>query len=89
MSQAAPPPEETEKLVELSISQLSEMKEFMATKEDLAKQETRIAEKISSELKPFREMLGQFKLVRWAVGVGILLLVKIAFAPNLFTYQGQ
>ena len=78
-------------LLELSVSQLSQIKEFMASREDLANLETRITNKISSELKPFQDMVGEFKIFKkvfyTGLGLGLAILLKMAFAPTLFTYS--
>ena len=50
---------------------------------------TEITNTLSCRLSPFQQMLGQFKLIRWAVGLAIVLLLKSAFAPNAWTYTPE
>ena len=57
-------------------------REQMATKEDVQKAARETEGKLNEELKLLHEMLGQFKLIRWAVGLGLMLLAKMAFLPN-------
>lgn len=80
-------------LLELSVKQLAEMGEFMASKADIAALETNVMEKIHAELKPFHELRGEFKTLKRFFYIGLsavlLLLCKMAFAPTLFTYTGK
>ena len=57
----APPEIDNRELLELSLSQLTEIKEFMASREALANLETRMTDKIHQELKPLRELRGEFR----------------------------
>ncbi len=60
--------------------------EHLATKAD-------IINKVHEELKPFQELRGEFKALKRVfyigLGVGLMLLCKMAFAPTLFTHMNK
>lgn len=64
-----------------------------ASKADLASAKTEIVEKIHEELKPFREMRGELRILKRffyiGAGIALALLFKMAFAPDLFTYASS
>ena len=69
----------------LTIGQLNELKQTLASKEDLSALETRINEK----LVPFYELRGEFKWVKRLLIAIFVILLKIAFVPNLWTQAGS
>lgn len=70
----------------LVIGQFSKIQEFMATKEDLAKMETIMTDKIHQELKPLGKLQGElstFIRIFYVVAAAALAaLFKLVFFPS-------